>query len=198
MTTQVLHPLAVTYLERLRDAARHLPRARRDELLADIEAHLAEAIPSDAGDADALNVLERLGTPEEIVAAEQPAPAPRADPRGAREWAAIVLLALGGFAFGVGWLLGLILLWSSPRWAIRDKWVGTLVVPGGWAGTLFALVAAAGPCQTNSSGGGSCGSTSMVTRALQGALFVYFVLGPLFTAIYLARRARYRDAEVVR
>ena len=73
MTTQVLHPLAADYLERLRATARRLPRARRDELLAEIEVHLTEAIAPDATNAEALTALDRLGSPEEIVAAETPA-----------------------------------------------------------------------------------------------------------------------------
>jgi HAAS len=88
MTTATLHPLAHEYLERLRTAARRLSHEARREPPADIEAHLAEAIPPDATDADPLNMLERLGDPAEIVAAEAPPSAPE-DPRGTREWAAI-------------------------------------------------------------------------------------------------------------
>jgi hypothetical protein len=75
MPTMTLHPLATEYLDRLRKASARLPRGRRDELCAEIEAHLAEAIDPQAPDADALTVLDRLGEPEEIVAAEQPPPA---------------------------------------------------------------------------------------------------------------------------
>lgn len=30
-----------------------------------------------------------------------------------REYAAVILLPLGGFAFGIGWLMGVFLLWTS-------------------------------------------------------------------------------------
>lgn len=103
MTTQVLHPLAAEYLDRLRVIARLLPRARREELLAEIEVHLTEAIGAEAGQAEALTVLDRLGTPEEIVAAELPEPSP--DARGTREWAAVILLLFGGFIVGIGWVV---------------------------------------------------------------------------------------------
>lgn len=66
-------------------------------------------------------MLERLGSPGEIVEAERP-PAPvLTDRRSWREWAAVILLPLGGFAFGVGWLIGLVLLWSSRLWTTRDR-----------------------------------------------------------------------------
>ena len=131
MTTDTLHPLAADYLERLRRAGRGLPAGRRRELLAEIEGHLSEAIEPGASDAQALTVLDRLGEPEAIIAAEMPPPDEAPERRGVAEWAAIILLPFGGFIFGVGWLVGLILLWSSRAWTTRDKWIGTLVIPGG-------------------------------------------------------------------
>jgi hypothetical protein len=74
MTTDTLHPLAAEYLERLRRAGRGLSPGRRRELLADIEGHLSEAIDPGASDAQALTVLDRLGEPEAIIAAETPDP----------------------------------------------------------------------------------------------------------------------------
>jgi hypothetical protein len=146
MTTDTLHPLAAQYLERLRRAGRGLPPGRLRELLAEIEGHLSEAIGPSASDAQALTVLDRLGEPEAIIAAETPDPDAFADRRGPREWAAIILLLFGGFIFGFGWFAGLILLWSSRAWTTRDKWIGTLVVPGGLAASVligqFALGAA--------------------------------------------------------
>ncbi len=74
MTTDTLHPLAAKYLERLRRAGRGLPPGRRRELLAEIEGHLSEAIDPSASDAQALTVLDKLGEPEAIIAAETPQP----------------------------------------------------------------------------------------------------------------------------
>jgi hypothetical protein len=179
MTTQVLHPLAAEYLDRLRTAAKRLPRGRRDELIADIEVHLAEAVAPDAGDAEALTVLDRLGTPEEIVAAELPETSGPVDARGVHEWTAIFLLLFGGFFFGVGWIIGLIALWSSRCWNTWEKLLGTLVVPGGWATMFFALVTTA-----------STGHQSTGRQILGVALFAFFVLGPPFTAVFLAIRAK--------
>jgi hypothetical protein len=43
----------------------------------------------------------------------------------------IVVLLFGGFVFLVGWIVGLIMLWSSRRWTTLEKLIGTLVLPGG-------------------------------------------------------------------
>jgi hypothetical protein len=197
MSSQTLHPLASDYLDRLRRAGRGLPPDRLRELLTEIEAHLSEAIDPDASDAQALTVLDRLGEPGAIIAAEAPGPDKLPARRGVREWAAIVLLLLGGFIFGVGWLAGLILLWSSRAWTMREKWIGTLVIPGGLATSvvigLFVLVpptkklcyGIAGGIQhcTNAPG------QSNPTGVLGVAGFALLVLAPIATSIYLARRA---------
>jgi hypothetical protein len=206
MSTTATHPLAADYLRRLRAAARHLPADRLDDLCAEIESHLAEAIPPGASDADALEVIERLGPPREIVEAEQPRRDARVDegPRTWREWAAIVLLALGGFVFGIGWLAGLVLLWSSRAWTLRDKLIGTLIVPGGLAAVVPALLIVSLPSKqicrgfaprispTPAPGRVHCfniGGPSTLHTILGIALLVIVVVGPLLTAVYLARRA---------
>ena len=197
MTTGTLHPLAAEYLQRLRRAGRGLPAQRLRELLAEIEGHLTEAIDPNASDAQALTVLDKLGEPEAIIAAEASDRDDLPVRRGTREWAAIIMLLLGGFIFGVGWFAGLILLWSSRAWTVRDKWIGTLVVPGGLAtSALIGLVAlakptkeicrgfAGGPQQCTPVGGQSTGS-SIVGIALLAVL----VLAPIATSVYLSRRA---------
>jgi hypothetical protein len=195
MTTDTQHPLAADYLKRLRRAARRLPPGRRAELVAEIEAHLAEALHPWATDPEARNVLDRLGTPEAIVDAEQPgAAAARAEPRGTKEWLAVALLLFGGFFAGFGWLVGVILLWSSRAWTIREKWIGTLLVPGGLA-TAFVLLGTA-----TTSGGGSCtrigngpqhctGQTSS-TDTTWLVVVAILVLASIGSSMYLARRAR--------
>ncbi len=49
------------------------------------------------------------------------------------------LLALGAFFFGIGWLIGVALLWTSRTWSLRDKLLGTFVPPGGLAGSMALL-----------------------------------------------------------
>jgi len=203
MTPQGLHPLAVDYLRRLREAGVGLPPDRLAELGAEIEEHLSEAIPSDASEEEALAALRRLGPPGDIVEAERPAVAGPADLRGRREWAALILLPLGGFAFGVGWLVGLAALWSSRLWTTREKLIGTLIVPGGIATALLVVVATGtkrrcigfdgGPVHCTPSGG-----PGAAMAALRIVLVVLCVLGPIVSAVYLARRARGRSGYIGR
>jgi hypothetical protein len=208
MTARAVHPLAEDYLRRLGQSGRHLPPDRLRELLAEIEGHLSEALPPDASDHDVLEVLERLGPPGDIVEAEQPSAPGQVDRRSWREWTAVILLPLGGFALGIGWLVGLILLWSSRLWTTRDKLIGTLIVPGGLALAPVTLLDVSsgqtGSCSgfaapINPATGAAIGRSaihctsspgpSAATTALQIALVAFLVLGPLVSAVYLARRA---------
>ena len=139
------------YLGRLEAAAAVLPVNRREELVAEVREHIDAAL-AEAGSADqatVLNILERLGSPEEIVAAEA---GPVAMPGGApgssaaagagRGWGvvevtAVVLLCLAWPAmflpFGpILWLglgaVGLALVWASRIWTGRRKLVSTTCV----------------------------------------------------------------------
>jgi hypothetical protein len=116
--------------------------------------------------------------------------------RGTREWAAIFLLLFGFAAAGVGWIVGVILLWSSRAWTTRDKLIGTLVLPGGlFASAVFVLLAGGRAHKTSCVGyagalvhctqGPSTGPSTIVSIAL-----VLLALTPLAAAVYLARRAR--------
>ncbi len=193
MTTTTLHPLAAAYLDRLEHAARQLPRGERRELIEDISAHLAEAIDPGMSDAEALTVLDRLGDPEDIVDAQRPEEPYRADRRGVHEWAAIFLLLFGGLLFFVGWIGGLVLLWSSRAWDVRDKLIGTLIVPGGLATVLplMLIVGTTRSCTSLNGGIQHCTpGPSTIHQILSIALFAFLVLGPICTSVYLARRAR--------
>ncbi|MCW2992814.1 MAG: hypothetical protein JWQ18_309, partial [Conexibacter sp.] len=127
---------------------------------------------------------------------------PAAEPSW-RAPAAIVLLLLGGFVAGAGWLVGVVLLWASPRWSVGDKLVGTLVFPGGLLGGVFALgIASVGGTTTCYGPAGFGGAdiftsgaalgcdggsgTSSLTVVALGLL----VLMPIATAIFLAARLR--------
>jgi uncharacterized membrane protein len=194
MTTTTLPPAALAYMKHLRRAARPLPRETRQELLSDIEAHLQEAINAEMSEAEVLSTLERLGSPEEIVAAHlSDAVDSSSSAKGVHEWAAIILLLFGGFAIGIGWLIGLILLWSSRAWTTVDKLIGTLVIPGGLAGVvLVALVSVSTEtCRSAPGQPTRCtGGPSTAHHILQIALVAIFVLAPIATAIYLSRQAR--------
>jgi len=141
------------YLDRLEAAAAVLPADRRAELTAEVREHINAAL-ADAGQSDeatARNILERLGSPDEIVAAEArhgglpvgPAvasavEAPSTGSRwGAVEITAVVLLCLAWPArylpFGLFlWLactmIGLVLVWASSAWTTRRKLTATTCV----------------------------------------------------------------------
>jgi len=109
------------YLRRLEHAAGHLPRPRRAELVTEIREHIDSALGdrADVGEATVRNVLERLGPPEEIVAAIEPPP-PEPTRAGAVEVVALIALLLPL----LGWLLGAVLVLVSRAWSTRDKVIG--------------------------------------------------------------------------
>jgi hypothetical protein len=200
------------YLDDLRDALIGAPRPRRRELVAEIEAHIAQARAElhDPFDEIAVrNLLERLGDPAQIAAEElgtAPAtaapPAMPASPSSGGAWrepAAIVLLLFGAFVGGVGWLVGVVLLWASPRWTTGDKLVGTLLWPGGLTASFLAIAFYAGesiqvtPClEAATIGGSTCADngSSITTYVAVGAV----ALVPVLTAFFLAVRLKPRDA----
>jgi uncharacterized membrane protein len=148
------------YLGRLEAAAAALPLDRRAELTAEVRDHIDAAL-AEAGRSDEVtvrNILERLGSPEEIVAGEAaqagtpdgPAPASAGGVAetgsrwGAVEVTALVLLGLAWPAivlpFGLFlWLgfgaVGLVLVWASGVWTRRRKLITTVIVAA-----LYALL----------------------------------------------------------
>jgi hypothetical protein len=181
MTTMRRDPLIDDYVGRLRAAAGGLPRARRDELVAEIEEHIDAALREGERDDEAAvrNVLERLGPPEEIAAAAGPA---RARPaRGRLETAALIVLSVSFLLPGVGYLIGAGLVLASSAWTAKEKVVALLIPPlivvlGG----ALVLSAAAGVADGDSfdSGLGPLEITVLLANLLSGVL----------AAAYLATR----------
>jgi uncharacterized membrane protein len=141
--------LVVDYLDQLRAAASGIPEERRDELVAEVREHIDYAL-AEAGAEDETtvrNVLERLGSPIEIVAAEAwtelatpivcaPATAPTPPPalHAARaplsvEARALLLLTIGAVVLPFfGPLLGLWFVSASTRWSLAQKRTAALIV----------------------------------------------------------------------
>lgn len=201
MSTTTLHPLAADYLRRLRSATRALPADDRRELLAEVEAHLAEATHPGMSDAELRAVIDRLGSPLEIVRAQE-ADALAAEPRfGRGEWLTIALLPFGGLAFGVGWIVGLVMLWGSRVWSRGEKWLGTLVIPGGLAIPLWLLLLAtrtgahAQRCIGRGAGPLRCTPVAGPGTSWAGVVVAAVLLLASVAAIaWLARRARQTSA----
>jgi hypothetical protein len=181
--------LVADYLKRLRRAARTMPRARRRELIDEIAAHIAEARAT--GDVPLQRVLDDLGDPKDIAATGS-----ARKPLGVREIAAVILLLIGGFIFLAGWVVGLVLLWASPRWRWPDKLLGTLVWPFGYVGALYGIMAGAFTNAANNDGpfcGYGCTSTSQgggMPQWLGVLILVAAFVPPIAMAIWLALRAR--------
>jgi hypothetical protein len=113
----------------------------------------------------------------------------------------VFLLLVGGVILPVaGWVAGAVMLLVSRRWTFRDKLVGLLVWPGGLALAVGLIVLA--PTRQcvyvdDSAGhrhGGEC-TGATIPGWLGIPLLVLAIIGPLLTAIYLARRSR-RSARV--
>jgi uncharacterized membrane protein len=99
-------PLVDDYLRRLDTAASALPTHQRAELVSEIRDHLQEALrQTPPGDKAAVrNVLERLGTPEEITAAATD-PSPPGHPADA--FSQVNGLAIASLLLAVLWFAGI-------------------------------------------------------------------------------------------
>jgi hypothetical protein len=165
--------LVEAYLHRLRRAARPVPRDQREELVGDIESHIAAARRLGSGEAYMRNVLDALGDPDAIVAGIVGPTA--ATERRPRDLLTIVLLLLGGLIIPfVGWLAGVVLLWCSSSWTVGRKLLGTLVWPGG---LLLAFRFVLAPSWS-------------VPRWAAYLLLAVSVLGPFAVSVDLYRHAR--------
>lgn len=208
--------LVAEYLDDLERALADVSGTRRRELVGEISDHIeqARAELADGGtEAEVRTLLERLGDPAEIAADaldEQLASAPAA-PRPARGWTerlALVLLPIGGVLLPlVGWLAGVVLLWSSERWTTREKLVGTFVVPGGYLPLFWVLFTGGGSSEgclvdldpeTGAVIADSCAGAgddaTVLADVLTIAGLVVLVVAPLLTVIFLRRRLRDRVA----
>lgn len=198
MNSQARDRLVHDYLKQLRRAARALPRARRGELIAEARAHLDHVIPLSATEAETLNQLERLGSPDHMVAEAFDRGCQPVRPGGTFEWIAIVLVLIGGLVIPViGWLVGVFMLWCSRVWTWREKLAGTLLVPGGLGGVIgvgLFVVGSRGTCQ---SGGTSdppiaprCSGGASAWDAITVGAFGLLAVVAIGMCIYLARRIR--------
>lgn len=217
--------LVERYLKHLEVELDDVPRDRRREIVDEIAGHIAEARAGleDETEADVRNILEGLGDPADIAeeARERPEIKPLTTPfkAGWMEAGALILLLIGGLILPfVGWFVGVILLWLSNAWNVRDKVIGTLFVPGGLGFSLFLLFfvfasasltdggGTAGSCEVDPSTGrefncvhqvmnspGPSDSTSFMD-VLITLLLAALVVAPIITIAYLTYRLRRRPA----
>ncbi len=124
------------YLSELDQALRRVAAPRRRQIVEDISDHIAQgrSLLDDEDEAGVRSLLERVGE-QKTIATEAGTDGLDDPARRGDAWVPWLLL-LGGYALLVGWFVGVGLLWSSATWRVRDKILGTLVLPGG----LLSLV----------------------------------------------------------
>ncbi|MGZ8605047.1 MAG: hypothetical protein ACXWX9_09895, partial [Actinomycetota bacterium] len=141
---------------------------------------------------------ERVGEPDDIAREARQRLGLRPQRISWTDPTAIALLLVGGFFWGVGWVVGLVFLWLSDVWSTRDKLVATLVVPFGLALPVFLAVFTL-PGTSCSQGFETVnGVTRMVSstctegveRWVPLAVFLVLVIAPIGTAIHLGRKLR--------
>jgi hypothetical protein len=172
------------YLARLEAEAAGLPRRERQDLIERVRVRITAARSwlVNETDADLLNLLDRLGDPAQLVAEELDRlglSAPQPTEIGLVEIGALALTPLI-------WPVGVILLWASNAWNVRDKLIGTLVPPGG----LLASYAAFGL---------TLHLFLHDSLTFVSLLFlVSIMLSPVFTGIYLAMQLHRRPISAGR
>ena len=126
MHTMETDRLVDDYLRRLEDAAAHMQRARRAELVAEIRGHIDTALRQEqaAGEAAVRNVLDRLGPPEAIVEAAEPLSRHGDQHAGKLEIVALIALIVPV----IGWLIGTVLVFASRIWSRRDKLIAAVLL----------------------------------------------------------------------
>lgn len=205
-----LDRLVERYLKHLEVELDDLPRDRRREIVDEIAGHIAEARAGleHETEADVRNILEGLGDPADIAADArerfdvQPATSNAPYKPGWMEVGALVLLLVGGLIVPlVGWMVGVVLLWVSNAWNVRDKIIGTLFVPGGLGFAIFLYLASSSltvgrSCQIDAETGRefNCTETASSTDALAIVLLVALLVVPIITTAYLTYRLRRHPA----
>lgn len=185
------------YLERLRQVTVDLPRQIRDDLLLDISEHLQAGMEGRPRTVvEVRNLLDELGAPEQIAGAardqQTEATGPAVPSQGVPAVASLALALAAVSLTWIVWPVGVICLWLSDTWTTRQKWLGTLVVPGGVWIAYWTFLLTAQRLTMVCSGGvvnghvaqQACSPPSWVSSVVDAALLVLF-LAPIAVGVYL-------------
>jgi hypothetical protein len=127
------------YLAQLDAALRGVDASRRQEIRAEVHRHIEQGRTGlDRDDVASVRaLLSRVGDPDAIAAKAG------ALPPASRRWDAWApwLIIFGPVASGLGWIAGVLILWTSPTWSRRDQLIATFVPPAGLVALFFGLVA---------------------------------------------------------
>jgi hypothetical protein len=211
--------LVERYLKHLEVELDDVPSDRRREILDEIAGHIAEARAGleQETEADVRNILDGLGDPADIAVEARERFDVSLPPSGSPykpgwiEVGALVLLLVGGLIIPVvGWFIGVVLLWVSNAWNMRDKIIGTLFVPGGLGlSVLLLTISLAGSgggmgitgCEFDPATGRefNCSTTETTDPTtfldILGIILIVALLAtPIITTTYLAYRLRRHPA----
>ena len=132
--------LVERYLKHLEVELDDVPRDRRREIVDEIAGHIAEARAGleHETEADVRNILEGLGDPADIAEdarerfeVERQLRPRRTSRAGWRSAHSSCCSSVASSCPVVGWLIGVVLLWVSNAWNVRDKSSGRSSCPAG-------------------------------------------------------------------
>jgi hypothetical protein len=109
-----------------------------------------------------------------------------------REVLAVLMLTFGSLLIGIGWLVGVALLWTSDRWRVSEKVLGTLVWPFGYAGVLFLGSVPVRSCSSVDGGPEICSGGALASPVALVGLAVVLLGAPLVVGGFLLVRAHAR------
>lgn len=176
-------------------------RAEAQSLPAEVAGDLIEGITEELRGLDDQQTADRLhdlGDPASVVAAARAELG--ATPSGTRTqdatWYTVVtafLLLVGGIVLPViGWIAGVVLLWMSKTWTLRDKIGGTLVMPAGAIAAVASWTLVGSVEMTTSvDGGNTVTTTEQLTPIPLVVLINVFLVLPIITFVYLLVRANW-------
>lgn len=200
------------YLAALDAALQGLPPEVRRQMVDEISAHIAEgrARLDPLDEAGLRSLLDRLGDPE-MIAAEAGIGVPPRPVRHLDAWVPWLLLFGGivGYIVGgtgpgplalivgvTGWLAGVVALGSSSTWHMRDKLLGTFVVPGGLLGPFVLVGRPVSSTVCTASGGPGrptvehCTGGTSLSPPVGILVFAILLIAPFLMAIHLERVRR--------
>lgn len=208
-------PRIVSYLTALRQALDRTAPNQTEGVLTEINEHIVEIVrdgQNGGHEVDIESIIRSLGPVELIAKAagsaphHSPEPTPRPRFLETRLGAIVTVLALtfGGFILPVlGWIVGLVMLQSSPGWRHRDKLIGTIVTPSVWMVTIifgFMLWSSPSDITTVCRVGASCSAGAEATTFGFGQLVsvALLVCTPLLVAARLLVTFNPHDNEIAK
>ena len=129
MTTSARHPLVEDYLRDLGKSAARLPRHQREELLAELREHLDAGVADATSEVEIRNLLDSLGSPEEIVEEASPRSALEG-PTGKLALGFGIASLLMPFLFGIPFAIVAIVLGIRARRYVRTVGLPTSMATG--------------------------------------------------------------------